>query len=192
MSAGDYNDQQRRTRNKDLRLAQFQDTYFVLSYARHMKNFLKNNAIAILALFLVLGGTATAAYQVGKNSVGTAQIKNKAVTEQKLAKSVQTKLNKKAARGPQGERGPQGDRGVQGSAANVTVYTSSNSRVGNGTIAINCENQSIPISHYVETFEGTADYLDYGSSGDGWSIDVYNASGPDTSTTLHLTCLATS
>jgi hypothetical protein len=56
--------------------------------------FMKNNTIAMLALFIALGGTASAATiaansvgnkQLKKNAVTTAKIKNKAVTGSKLA-----------------------------------------------------------------------------------------------------------
>jgi hypothetical protein len=66
---------------------------------------LRHNAIAYLALFVALSGTATAATIALKaNSVGTTQIKNGAVTSsklgngavttQKLSKTIQTALGK--------------------------------------------------------------------------------------------------
>jgi hypothetical protein len=66
------------------------------------------NVVASLALFVALGGGAYAAAQLPKNSVGTAQIKNEAVTPAKLSQSAQSSL--------EGTRGPKGDPGVAGAA----------------------------------------------------------------------------
>jgi hypothetical protein len=66
------------------------------------------NVVASLALFVALGGGAYAATQLPKNSVGTAQIKNEAVTPAKLSQSAQSSL--------EGPRGPNGDPGVAGAA----------------------------------------------------------------------------
>jgi hypothetical protein len=74
------------------------------------------NVVASLALFLVLsGGAAYAASQLAKNSVGTKQLKNGAVTQAKISAAAQTAL--KGATGSKGEVGPkgaQGDRGLEG------------------------------------------------------------------------------
>jgi hypothetical protein len=43
--------------------------------------------ISLIALFVALGGSAYAASSLPKNSVGTKQLKNNAVTEKKIAKS---------------------------------------------------------------------------------------------------------
>lgn len=69
--------------------------------------------VALVALFVALGGTGYAALKLPKNSVGTRQIKNHAVTKGKLAKSVIHAL----ATGPVGHDGgpgPKGDAGVTG------------------------------------------------------------------------------
>lgn len=88
---------------------------FRLSYA---------NVASTLAVFLALGGGAYAATQLPKNSVGTQQLKAKAVTPAKLSAAAKSALA--GPRGPQGEpgfRGPadatgptgeEGARGVQG------------------------------------------------------------------------------
>ncbi|HTR73704.1 MAG TPA: hypothetical protein VMH33_00410 [Solirubrobacterales bacterium] len=71
------------------------------------------NVVATLALFLVLtGGAAYAASQLGKNSVGTKQLKKGAVTQEKISSAAQAAL--KGAQGPRGEAGPKGDQGPQG------------------------------------------------------------------------------
>jgi len=46
---------------------------------------LRSNAIAYLALFVALGGTGYAAVSIPRNSVGTRQLRNGAVTIKKLA-----------------------------------------------------------------------------------------------------------
>jgi hypothetical protein len=48
--------------------------------------FARSNAIALLALFVALGGTSYAAIAIPKNSVGTRQLRNRAVTTSKLGK----------------------------------------------------------------------------------------------------------
>ena len=47
-------------------------------------NFARRNALALVALFVALGGTSYAAFGVPTNSVGTAQIRNAAITSAKL------------------------------------------------------------------------------------------------------------
>jgi hypothetical protein len=65
------------------------------------------NVMSTIAVFVVLGGGAYAATKLPKNSVGTKQIKNGAVTKAKLAKGVLTA-------GPKGDPGVKGDKGDQG------------------------------------------------------------------------------
>jgi hypothetical protein len=48
--------------------------------------FIRHNAIALLALFVALGGTSYAALALPAGSVGTRQLRNGAVTTRKLAK----------------------------------------------------------------------------------------------------------
>jgi hypothetical protein len=72
------------------------------------------NVVATLALFVALGGSAYAATQLKKNSVGTRQLKNGAVTEAKLAAAAQAAL--RGAQGPRGEAGPKGVAGAPGSS----------------------------------------------------------------------------
>ena len=66
--------------------------------------------IALLALFVALGGTVYAATQLPKNSVGTKQIKNKAVTRPKLDPGLLSSLEGKA--GANGTNGTNGTNGV--------------------------------------------------------------------------------
>src|SRR5215469_18337672 len=62
--------------------------------------------ISLLALLVALGGTTYAATSLPKGSVGTAQLKNGAVTK--------TKINKKTIPALKGQRGPTGPPGATG------------------------------------------------------------------------------
>lgn len=72
-----------------------------------------SNVISTLCLVLLLGGgTAYAASQLGKESVGTRQLRKEAVTPAKLSKKAKATLSGPA--GPAGAQGPAGIRGEQG------------------------------------------------------------------------------
>jgi len=71
--------------------------------------------ISLIALFVALGGTTYAAANLPTNSVGTAQIRNGAVTKTKIAKETRAGLRgSRGATGPQGSAGPKGNQGIQG------------------------------------------------------------------------------
>jgi hypothetical protein len=77
------------------------------------------NVLSTLCLVLLLGcGTAYAASQLlPKNSVGTAQIKNGAVTPAKLSPAAkQSVTGATGPQGPKGEPGPKGEVGPRGEA----------------------------------------------------------------------------
>jgi hypothetical protein len=81
------------------------------------------NVIATLALFLALGGaTAFAASTLGKNSVGTRQLKKNAVTGAKVKDGSLLAGDFKAGQLPAGERGPQGAPGAPGATSVVVHY----------------------------------------------------------------------
>jgi len=79
----------------------------VLRFLRTKLTF--SNLVALLALFIALGGAAYAATQLPKNSVGTKQLKKGAVTKAKIKKSTLKALQ--GARGPAGPAGPVGPAG---------------------------------------------------------------------------------
>jgi len=70
------------------------------------------NVLALLALFIALGGTSYAAFTLPKNSVGTRQIKPRAVTLSKISTSARKSL--KGQTGPGGPTGPAGPTGLKG------------------------------------------------------------------------------
>src|SRR6266545_2480008 len=75
---------------------------------------LRRHAVGYLALFVALGGSSYAALSLPKNSVGTPQIRNKAVTLGKISK--RTRRSLRGEQGPQGAQGAQGAQGGQGPA----------------------------------------------------------------------------
>jgi hypothetical protein len=75
------------------------------------------NVIATLALFLALGGGAWAATSMPKNSIGTAQLRNGAVTGEKVKSGslvASDFLEGELPAGPRGAIGPQGPQGEAG------------------------------------------------------------------------------
>jgi hypothetical protein len=73
------------------------------------------NVISSLALFAALGGGAYAAINLPANSVGTKQLRARAVTPRKIAPStVKLFRGQKGDRGARGIQGPMGGQGLQG------------------------------------------------------------------------------
>jgi hypothetical protein len=77
-------------------------------------DYLRRHHVALLALVIALGGTSYAAVQLPNNSVGTKQLRAKAVTPAKLSKKVRAQLEAAGLPGPAGAPGPQGDPGPKG------------------------------------------------------------------------------
>jgi len=76
--------------------------------------FLRRNTIALLALFLALGGTTYAASTalIGKNTVASPQVVNGSLAAKDLSKKARAAL--KGNRGPRGFTGARGAEGAQG------------------------------------------------------------------------------
>lgn len=78
-----------------------------------------SNLVALLALFVALGGTGYAAFAVPKNSVGAAQIKANAITASKVKNGSLQSADFKTGqlpKGATGATGPAGPVGVAGPA----------------------------------------------------------------------------
>lgn len=102
--------------------------------------------VAVVALFVALGGTAYAAASLPRNSVGTAQLKNAAVTKEKINKRTVAAL--KGRRGPMGVRGLQGIQGVQGKRGPSAAFAGSRpgaAFTGTGSLG----SLSVPAGSYV-------------------------------------------
>lgn len=93
---------------------------------KSMLGFLSHNTIALIALFVALGGTAYAATALPRNSVGTPQLKNYAVTTAKINQKTIAALKGNTgpvgpagSAGPVGPAGPAGPQGTAGSNASL-------------------------------------------------------------------------
>jgi hypothetical protein len=106
-----------------------------------------SNVISTLCLVLLLGGgTAYAAARLGKESVGTRQLKREAVTPAKLSKKAKATLSGPAgpagpagAQGPAGARGEQGIQGIQGSPGISNYQVVTGTPVGSSGGGINLD-----------------------------------------------------
>jgi hypothetical protein len=81
-----------------------------IGFLAHMRA----NLAAYSALFIALGGVSYAAVKVPANSVGTEQIKNGAVTQEKLEPAFFAKLSAPGPRGAAGAQGAKGEAGQPG------------------------------------------------------------------------------
>jgi hypothetical protein len=81
---------------------------------RGFLRFLRRNTIAMLALFVALGGTTYAASTalIGKNTVASPQVVNGSLKTKDLSKKARAAL--KGNRGPRGFTGAQGAKGATG------------------------------------------------------------------------------
>jgi hypothetical protein len=98
---------------------------------RPLVGYVRRHHLALLALFVALGGTSYAAISLPARSVGRKQIRTGAVTLHKLSSHARTTLRgRRGLRGPvgasgppglQGARGPQGPPGPQGAPGTPAV-----------------------------------------------------------------------
>jgi len=78
-------------------------------------DYLRRHHIALVALFVALGGTSYAALKLPANSVGSKQIKKNAVNSAKVKNSSLLKSDFKSGQLPAGPAGPRGSQGTPGS-----------------------------------------------------------------------------
>src|SRR4051794_41919583 len=82
--------------------------------------YFRSHHVALLALFVALGGTSYAALKLPGNSVGTKQLKSRAVTLAKIDPATRKALRAQAGEarvgpaGPLGAAGPGGAPGAEG------------------------------------------------------------------------------
>ncbi|HEX7292642.1 MAG TPA: hypothetical protein VF250_16100 [Conexibacter sp.] len=82
---------------------------------RRSAGFLRRNAIALLALFIALGGTSIAAVNaLPRNSIGSAQIRRGAIVSSDVKDGSLLRRDFKRGQLPAGATGPQGPQGAQG------------------------------------------------------------------------------
>ncbi len=79
----------------------------------------RRQGVAYLALFVALGGTSYAAFRLPKNSVGTKQLKNGAVTAAKVKKGTLKGVDFAKGQIPDGPRGLTGATGPAGPAGST-------------------------------------------------------------------------
>jgi hypothetical protein len=106
-----------------------------------LRSYLRRHHIALLALFVALGGTSYAAASLPADSVGDAQLKADAVTSPKVkngsllaadfsAAELATMKGPKGDTGDVGATGPKGDTGATGPAGAVRAYASYDAFLG--------------------------------------------------------------
>ena len=112
--------------------------------------------IAILALFVAVGGTATAASglingkNIKNNTVTGKKLKNKTITKNKLAPAtVKALKGQKGATGAAGIQGPQGDPGLNGVVS--PFYTDSGSVNVPADTELGITTLNVPAGRYIVT-----------------------------------------
>jgi hypothetical protein len=113
------------------------------------------NVMATVAVFVALGGSSYAAFALPKNSVGSRQLKNHAVTPKKVAKStVALFKGRKGDRGPAGIQGPagaQGSPGSQGPTGPSNAYHATENLITDPSPSV-----SVPAGDYVVSGDANA------------------------------------
>jgi hypothetical protein len=108
------------------------------------------NVIATLALFLALNVGAYAAIKIPANSIGSAQLKNKAVTPKKVSPSAvklfKGKQGKRGSSGAKGLPGPAGAQGPGGTAVAFAAVVAAGTTVGSQTKNVADANVKHPAS----------------------------------------------
>ena len=137
------------------------------------------NLIATLALFLALCGGAYAATQLPRNSVGTAQIKARAVTPAKLSTRAKQALT--GARGPAGPAGAAGPQGPTGPSELYAQALAAN-QLYSGEVVHKVLSTTLPAGSYLITAKQTLlavgafrEYRCFLSAG-GTDLDISRAS----------------
>jgi len=124
--------------------------------------FLRQNTIALLALFLALGGTTYAASTalISKNSVASPQVVNGSLQAKDLSKKARKALKgNRGAPGAKGDTGAKGATGSQGPIGPSDAYAVGNGSSAGSTTPIT---KAVPAGDYVVT----AKVVNYGAGAD--------------------------
>lgn len=117
--------------------------------------------VALAALFVALSGGAYAMIHLPANSVGTAQLKNHAVTSQKvkagslLASAFAPGQLPSGPRGPKGETGARGLQGLTGANGVSKAFTTSRGSSDVGDTLAEVSTLTLPAGHYLVWANGT-------------------------------------
>jgi hypothetical protein len=152
-----------------------------------------SNVISTVCLVLLVGGgTAFAASQLGKETVGARQLKKEAVTPAKLSAKAKTAMvgpagpaGAKGATGATGPAGPAGPAGAPGTAASLTTEVVNAATAIDTTTAkelsATCPSGTVLGGGYVLNANGTNVVLravrSYAPDGGSWLVRAIN-SGP--------------
>ena len=131
--------------------------------------FLRRQSIALLALFLALGGTSFAA----ANLINGSQIKPHTIAKNRLTGSAIRQLH--GAKGAQGAPGPAGPQGIQGPIGPSDVYTHPDQSFAHS----NTETVTASLSAGTYVVFGKLSVVNHGP--DVSEVDCNYPAGPDTS-----------
>lgn len=122
--------------------------------------------LAVLALFVAIGGTATAAglingSKIKQGTVTGKQIKNGTITKTKITTATIAALageqGTRGAQGEQGPKGPNGDPGAPGAPGTTTLVKTGTKTAQNPNLEVNQVVMSdLPGSRYIATAKVTA------------------------------------
>lgn len=110
------------------------------------------NVMSSIAVFLVLGGATAFALSLPKNSVGTKQLKNNAVTGPKVKNGSLEAVDFKAGQLPAGPKGERGEPGAPGEPGTAFAFAYVNA--GNEVTSANSKN----VTNANLTHPGTGTY----------------------------------
>jgi hypothetical protein len=134
--------------------------------------------ISLIALFVALGGTTYAATSLPKNSVGTKQLKNRAVTRKKIAKKTIAGLKgSPGPRGPQGLQGPRGLQGVKGDTGPTGPSDAYSAQVAGGLDPTLSVAVTVPAGEYVAV--GSANGAHTGNANENFSCELFSPDDPN-------------
>jgi len=154
--------------------------------------------VALIALFVALGGTTYAATSLPANSVGTAQLKNGAVTKGKIAKGTRASLRgARGATGATGQPGTNGSNGTNGTSVSSATLNVGDANCPNGGSSFTSESGTTYACNGAKGDKG-----DTGAQGPGGEIVTFDATASATPTpttlgtflgdTISATCAGTS